>query len=274
VLPAGPLWISATGDTPYYRLRRAIGSAEAAGAGPIWVSLAGGTEAFVMAEAHKVPLRFRCDAPIPVVGVSPRVTLSIQTSREGTWVLGASTFLAEVDEAGAHAAIDGLGPECLVGGCEVLAEPVRAECNAVSDADVVPRVRLGGEHGCLSPIFRKGVELSAFRADLGESVSRLGLGDGEPLIVSPEARVSVEVVLAVLGAFVDRGLPAPALAQPLVEGNDGPPLCTAEVTDAAGLDRAAAKWWGASVRAAQIAAAPDQAPGVAPGIPLPDGAPK
>jgi hypothetical protein len=49
----------------------------------------------------------------------------------------------------------------------------------------------------------------------------------------------------VLGGFRDAGANVPALGLSLlVEGNDGPPICDADIRDAASLAAAGARWLG------------------------------
>ncbi|MEQ1504092.1 MAG: hypothetical protein ABMB14_17750 [Myxococcota bacterium] len=254
-----PVWVSAPPDLPFWGVRRLLGSARDAGAADAWLSIAGSPEVFPISPAPRYELGGVCEAPIPVRGVEPLITVSIQTGADGEWALATARFVP-VTERGPT---DGLAPECLaIPPCDALFPdgPLRAACLAPGDA-APERVGLGGDTGCLLPIAKQPEDVAGWRPELTARITALGLGERPLRIVMPEARSRLDAVVAVVGAFVDAGLPAPAIgATLLVEGNDGPPVCNASVQDRDGLALAGARWIG-GVLAKAAAPPPAEATG-------------
>lgn len=241
-----PVLVELPPDTPFWKVRKVLGSAKVAGTGPIWLS-SGGSEAFPLAASPRYELGGACETPIAVTGARPLVTLSLQTGADGAWVLASARFLPVT----AKGPVQGLPDECLsVPSCDAVyaAGPLRAACEAAT-GDAPERVDLGAEIGCLLPIARSPEEVATWREELPAVIGALGLGAQELLVVMPEARTRYDAVLAVLGGFVDAKADAPSVAHTLlVEGNDGPPVCNAPVRTARALEEAGARWVGAHVR--------------------------
>ncbi len=240
-----PLWVDVPADTPFWKLRRVVGSARAAGLSPVSFRVAGAPEVHEVVRPERYGLGFRCAAPVPVTAFEPLVTLSVQAGGDGAWVVATSTFLP----VGPDGPVDGYPPECLaVPPCgELFADPAARE--ACERGGGQRRVDLGGEWGCLLPIAKSPEQVSEWRRLLPGLVERLGLADLRLRVVMPEAKVRVDAVAAVLDGLTDAGL-RPALGtESLVEGNDGPPVCMAVVRDRATMAAAAAAYAG-SLRAA------------------------
>ena len=238
------LWAELPASLPWYRARKVLGSAAEAGVEPVLLSVAGASRVLRLGEEAPIRLRMSCPGgALPWTGGVPRITLALQRSAEGTWAVAHARFLPVIDGV----PTEGLPASCLAPAtCAVryLGADLQA-CEAGRAAPVDGRVALGGEVGCLLPFLNHPDELHRWTAELPRVLRRLGLHGTEPVVVSPEARVRWDAVLAVLGAFEDAGLPIPALGKPLVEGNDGPPLCDAEVRDAASLSAVGARRAGA-----------------------------
>ena len=237
----GGVWIDLPGDTPWYRVRKMIGSARAAGVPAIWLGVSNEAAAPVLAgEEPTIGLKMSCrNGPLAWTGVQPRVTLAIQRSAEGTWVVANARFLPVVDGV----PTDGLPPECLASvTCADRYAGAEAEaCEAGRVEPFAGRVELGGEVGCMLPFLGPETPLASWVDALPPVLKSLTLDAGDPVLVSPEAKVRWDAVVAVLRGFPDAGLPVPALGKPLVEGNDGIPMCTADVRDGAGLRAAGAR---------------------------------
>jgi hypothetical protein len=248
------LWVDLPPDTEFWAMRRILGSASDAGSGSVWVG-SSASEAFSMSPPPKFAIASCQEAPIPVEGVEPMVTLSLQTGREGQWVVASARFVPITTQRGAKVPTDGLEPGCLVADCaKAFTDP--ALVAACEEGGGVERVELGASNGCFLPIARAPEEVARWRAELPGVLGALGLGERAMKVVMPEARSRVDAVLAVVGGFVDARLPPPSIGTSvLVEGNDGPPVCNATVRDRAALDLAAARWLG-SLRPA----APPEAP--------------
>ncbi len=238
-----PLRVELPGDTPFWKLRQVLGSAKAAGTGPASLAAAGESEVVELLEPARYGLGGVCEAPIPVSGVEPLVTLSLQSGVDGAWVVATATFLPITDRG----PVDGYPASCLqVPGCEVLYPegPLRAACAAGEAEGADRRVELGGEHGCLLPIARTPDQVSVWRQDVPAVAERLGLPDRPLLVVMPEARNRVDALVAMLAGLKQAHVRAPVGATMLVEGNDGPPVCTATVRDRASFEAAGARWLG------------------------------
>lgn len=238
-------WLSLPAELPWYRARKLVGSASAAGVAQRWLSIEGGPAAPVMeGEPPRSRLQVGCaSGPVPWTGVAPRVTVALQRSTDGTWALATARFVPVVDGV----PTEGLPATCLAPmACSALYQGDDAEaCEAGRAEGARSRVTLGDEVGCLLPLIRKGGDLAMWEESLPRVLRRLGLDEGPTVVVSPEARIRMDVVLATLDAFAAVDAPGPTLGRPLVEGNDGAPLCQAEVRDAASLRRAAARYAGA-----------------------------
>jgi hypothetical protein len=238
-----PILVDLPGDTPFWKVRKILGSIRTAGAGPAFLAVAGSGEAFPLAQAPRFGLGGVCDAPLPVSGAEPLVTVSLQTGTDGAWVVATGRFLPVLPSG----PTEGYPTSCLaVPACDALFPdgPLRTAC-ASPTARAPERVALAGETGCLLPIAKTPDQVARWRAELPGVLGRLGLGKRPLLLVMPEARTRLDALLAVLGGFRDAGLPVPSVgATLLVEGNDGPPVCNAEVRDEAALGAAGARWLG------------------------------
>ena len=253
-----PLWLSLPPETAFWGVRRVIGSAKEAGVGPIFLSASGGKDALPVLSPPRYEIAMGCDAPVPVRGADLLVTLSLQGGPEESWVIGSARFVP-ITEKGPT---DGLPDECLlVPPCEELFPegPERAACadqaqRAKSGEPSFPsRVTFGGERGCLLPIAKSPPEAEKWRSELGRLVPVLGLSERKLLVIMPEAKVRLDALLPLMGAFAASGV-TPALGTAtLVEGNDGPPVCNASIQSADALAEAAARWLGAHIRPEAIA---------------------
>ncbi|MEZ4241616.1 MAG: hypothetical protein R3F59_36805 [Myxococcota bacterium] len=254
-----PLWVDLPADTPFWVVRQALNSGDEAGARPAWLSVRGdgAPEAFAVTPPPKFTIGGACDAPVPVTGVEPLVTVSVQTGPDGAWVLATARLIPETAQGPTE-----LEADCLaVPTCDALfPEGAAREACAAQQAPAPQRVTLGGELGCLLPLAKQPGDVAAWRSGLAQRVEELGLGDTPLRVVMPEAMSRLDAVLAVVGGFVDAGLPPPSIGtQLLVEGNDGPPVCNAPVRDRASLELAGARWLG-GMRAWAAASAPAPAP--------------
>ncbi len=244
----GPVWVDLPGDAPWFMARRVIGTARSQGHDELYVSVAGSGEALHPEAPPRYGLAGVCpDGPFEVLGVEPLVTLAPQRGREGAWVLGTARILPVVQLGDKRQPVDGLPAECLrVPSCDALFTdgPLRAACDGGGDDPGARRLRLGGPYGCLLPIAKAPDQIGTWRTELAALAPVLGLDRQDLLMVMPEARTRWGGVLALLGGLRDGGRSIPALGTPLVEGNDGPPVCNATVRTSAQLETAAAAWVG------------------------------
>lgn len=239
-----PLWFELPADTPFWKLRKLVGSAKEAGHPVAGLAVHDRRDqAVTWLPPARYGLAGTCSEPVVVKGVEPLVTLSIQSGADGAWVVATATFLPVTDKG----PVDGYDDPCLaVPACDALYPegPLREACLLGEAHGGERRVELGGEHGCLLPIAREPEQVEVWRTDLGEVVRRLGLADRKLLVVMPEARIRVDALVAVIGGLAGAGARAPVGSTMLVEGNDGPPVCTATVRDRATFEAAGARWLG------------------------------
>lgn len=246
---SGPLWVELPADTPFHIVRRVVNSARATDREPMVLSASGGDVVHPVVAAPRYGLGGACpDGPRPVEGVAPLITISVQTGRDGAWLLGNARFLPVVARYGDVGPVDGLPPGCLqVPACDSLFDgDAAAACSeGVTDAMATPRVGLGGPTGCMAKIASEPAEVEGWKDEVAALVRSLGLGRQPLVMIMPEARVRLDALLALLTGFERAGAGTPAVGTTLlIEGNDGPPLCRAEVRDAAALDQAGARWLG------------------------------
>lgn len=239
-----PAWVSAPADTPWMLVRKLLVTADEAGIATRWVSADTGP---AWGPSHKPAARFlpTCDADgMPVDGVSRRVSIEIFHGSDGNWIEASAHFAAA---SGGGAAL-GLPSTCWRGAsCEQVG-PLAAVCSAASGATDVPsRVAIAGPIGCMLPIRKQPGDEAAWPLELSTNLTGLGITAADEGTLLVEANVPLGVVLAVMQGFTDAGLPPPALGLPLVEGHGRPPICTATVRDAATLNHAAARWFGAQL---------------------------
>lgn len=234
-----PVFLDLPPETPFWMVRRMVGSAREAGAPATWIGVGGA--AVELPEPPRFALAACAGAPVTVTGAEPLLTFSLQTGPEGAWLVASARFVP-VSGAGP---VDGLDRTCLtVPPCDELFPdgPLRAAC---AEAGGPSRVELGGPSGCILPIARGPAEGDQWRAELAPILTDLGVADHPLRVVMPEAMSRIDTVLGVVGAFVDAGMPAPGVGTAaLVEGNDGPPVCNAPVRDRAALAEAGARWLG------------------------------
>ena len=245
------LWMELPPTATFLLLRSLANAAHKSGVASVVVSQHGGERAYPLAEPPHYALRGTCpDGPFTVVGVSPLVTVSVQTGADGTWLVGTVRFLPVADLNGSEQAVDGLSRDCLaVPACAELygeTPSLQQACETGAASEDVPsRWAWGGEVGCVAPIAKADGDVQGLAPPLAETVRRLELGQHPLRMVMPEAQASVAAVLAVLAGFDEANIPTPAVGTTLlIQGNDGPPLCNAPIRDAAGLAQASAKWLG------------------------------
>jgi len=238
---ASGVWVDLPPSLTWYRARKLFGSAKTAGTAPVFLSIEGGDAEPLRAGVDRsIGLKMSCrDGPLAWSGVQPRITLALQKSSEGSWAVANARFLPVV----AGVPTDGLPSTCLAPrSCDDWYTGAdAAACEAGRTEAFDGRVSLGGPVGCLLPFLNTPDDLASWTVELPPVLKGLGIDGTEPLLVSPEARIRWDTVMVTLGAFAAAGLPLPALGKPLVEGNDGPPMCDADVLDAASLSAAAAR---------------------------------
>ncbi|HHO54531.1 MAG TPA: hypothetical protein ENK18_27580 [Deltaproteobacteria bacterium] len=242
-----PIWLDLPADTPFYVVRKLLNSARHADSGPPILSIQGASRTFTLSDPPSYGLGGACtEGALPVLGTEPLITLSVQTGRGGTWVVGSARFLPVVERRGQRRPVDGLPDRCLAApdcGHLFAGDPVlEAACREGSEAGAPGRVLLGGGNGCLLPIASGPGELEAWRRELPGRIELLGLGEQELLMVMPEAGVRLDALIAVIEGF-QPGVPAVGSAL-LIQGNDGPPICNAPVRSRADLVAAGARWLG------------------------------
>jgi hypothetical protein len=246
---APSVWITAADDTPWYLARKALGSAAAAGHPRPWLTGPWGTVRAT--EQPPIALKMRCAAgPLAWEGAQARVTVALQRNDEATWIRATAQALPLVDGR----PTEGLPASCLepVGCAALFDEPsARAACELGLAEGAPARVELGLEVGCLMPLRKGPDDDAAWRTAMPLAVGQLGLGRSGPVILTPEASIPWSLVTMTLVSFAEAGLPIPSLGGPLIEGNDGPPVCVADVRDAAGLETWRAKVVGGWLRSAQ-----------------------
>lgn len=254
---ASGLWIDLPPALPWYRARKLLGSARTAEVEPVLLSVQGRDGTLRSGKEPEIGLKMTCrEGPLEWFGVQPRITVALQSSREGSWAVANARFLPVVEGV----PTDGLPSECLAPHqCEDWYTGADAEaCGVGRAARFDGRVELGGPVGCLAPFLRSPDDLASWTAELPPVLKGLGLDGTEPVLVSPEARIRWDTVFTALDAFPRAGLPVPALGKPLVEGNDGYPLCTANVKDGAALSAAGARRAGTLLQAAAPPAEEDE----------------
>ena len=245
---APAVWLPLPADTAWYRVRKVVGSAEAAGVPAVWLSTEGSPPRVQEGPARGVGLKMSCrGGPMAFTDVVPRVTMSLQRSADGIWGIATASFLPVIDGR----PTDGLPARCIQPrSCsDLYTGPAADACEAGRRGEPAPsRVSLGGDVGCLLPLLRQEGDLAMWDRELPAVLKHLGLSSEMPVVVSPEARIRYDVVVAALAGFDVAGLPVPSLGKPLVEGNDGAPLCTAEVRSAEALELATARYAGSLMR--------------------------
>lgn len=238
-----PLWVELPPETPFWAVRRVLGTAKEAEITSIWLSAAGSPELFPVTPAPRFTIGGACAEPIAVTGAAPLITVSLQRGADGAWVVATARFIPIT----ADGPTEVLSNDCLAApSCDTLfTDPKLLEACNSGVPGAPERVTLAGERGCLLPIARTPDMVAAWRPELARVIGVLGLGDHPLRVVMPEARTRLDAVFAVLGGFVDAGLPVPNVgATLLVEGNDGPPVCNATVRDKQQLAEAGARWLG------------------------------
>lgn len=241
-----------TPETPWMALRKLVNSARAADVGELRLA----TADRVWEPAR--PVRSRWARPscepgsVEILGVDAAFTLELHGGPDLTWALASARFrpLARVD--GAEVPLDDLPPACWTGAsCALVPEAGRTACEAArTSADPAPaRVELAGAWGCLLPLAKAPEELAGWTPALATLLEGYGVGPEHDVMLIPEASVRFAAMAAVLDAFAARGQAPPTLGLPLVEGNDGPPICEVDIRDRDALARAMGAWWGAQLRA-------------------------
>lgn len=234
-----PMWVDLPEDSPFWLVRKVVESAWAAGAAEVFLGT--GDLAVPIAPTPRLGIGTCAGESAMAVGVAPLVTLAIEADARESWVRGSATFLPVLADVGPTVGVEG----CVARGpCAPLFSAERASACDAADPTAPGRVDLGGAAGCLAAR-ATGPADAAWRPEIAAAARRLALTEGSLVAVSPEARIRLRGVLAVLAGLRDAGIPRPALSTAaLVEGNDGPPDCSASVRDARDLELGAARWLG------------------------------
>lgn len=244
----GPIVIVGQPETDWVLVRKAVMSARYAERSPVFLS--DGQQAWPLGSPPARGVGGLCPSgPRQVQGMARQLTLELFKGSHGTWLEASVRVLPVVDGR----PMLSLPTECWAGASCAQA-PNPDHCGAAESA--AARIPVAGPVGCMLPIRKEPGQEAAWPAELAANLKRLGWTERDATYVILEAPVPWSAVTAVLGGVAQAELPQPALGLPLVEGHGSPPPCTAEVRDAAALDRAVSAWWGQQVAAATAADAP------------------
>jgi len=245
-----PVWITAPARTEWVFVRKLFLTSQEAGIREIWLGLHGSEEAFVQPEpgGRRSYNRTCKEGPLPILGVETTLSLNLHNSADGTWALGNARFQPIAKRRDIRQPIVDLPVTCWSPTtCGIFTGPAAAACEQATTAPLPPRVPIGGQQGCLSPILKELDGADRWRRALAESLGGLEVAPTMETLLMIEAQAPWTSVVAVMGAFSDGSLPSPALGGPLLEGHEGPPVCDAPIRDGAGLERAAAIWLGSQL---------------------------
>lgn len=234
-----PIRVDLPGDTPWYQVRALATSA--AERHPDVELAVGGRRLGALRPPSGRWLPTCAGAPRAARDLAAEVRLTLQASADGEWVVATARFAPVWD--GVRTDTPATCWTSLP--CDAVFDrpDLRAACAAGAATGAPTRVRLGGANGCAAPIVRG--DATRYREALTASLQQWELGPGVDLVVSPEPEVRWATVAATLDAIAAAGLPFPVFPDALVSGDDGPPVCNAEVRDAAGLAAATARDYGA-----------------------------
>lgn len=239
------VFLRASEDSPWMMVRKLVNSAQQAQVGALWLGT--GDRAWPTPRTARGRWASPSCEPdsIEVVAVDTAFTIELYRGADGLWALGSARFRPVVVENGAHVAKSDLPPSCWKGvTCDLLApETARAAC-AETTSPAPMRIQIAHDDGCLLPIARRPADLARWTEGLTELIARYGIASEHDVMLIPEATMPFGAVAAVLDAFAAHDQPSPTLGLPLIEGNDGPPLCTTSTRDRASLERAVGAWLG------------------------------
>ena len=234
-----PIRVDLPGDTPWYQVRALATSA--AERHPAVELAVDGRRLGALRPPTGRWLPTCTGAPRAARDLAPEVRLTLQSSADGEWVVATARFAPVWDGVRTET------PDACWSSspCDaVFADAdLRAACEDGAASGAPPSARLGGENGCAAPIVRD--DPTRYREALTASLRRWGLNAAVDLVVSPEPEVRWATVAATLDAIAAAGLPFPVFPDGMVSGDDGPPVCNAQVRDAAGLAAASARDYGA-----------------------------
>lgn len=240
-------------DTPWMALRKLVNSAGAAQVGELRLA----TADRLWDPAR--PARSRWASPtcepgsVGITGVDMAFTLEVHGGPDRAWALASARFRAVAQVDGAEVPLDELPPSCWSGArCDLLPEAARPACEAaLASSEPAPaRVDVAGRWGCLLPLAEAPADLARWTSELAGLLEAWGVRADSDVMLIPEANVPFSTLAAVLDAFASLDQPPPTLGLPLVEGNDGPPICEAAIRDREALDRAMGAWFGARLHEA------------------------
>ncbi len=241
------VWIDAAGTASWAEVRQLAASSAEGGATELWWVLDGtAVGPSDLTRRGTGSLRSTCgEAPDPITGLSRRYTLTLESSADETWARARVHFRPMVGDA--LVPTEGLSPACwapttcaaLLDTAELvpLCEAARSQRGKVSR-----HASLGAADGCLAPLWRGVAPAWPTVANL----QALGVPPSDVTLV-PEARVPWAVVHRTLADFERLGESLPQIPWALIEGNDGPPTCDADVRSIEDLALAEALWLGASL---------------------------
>lgn len=237
------VWIHVGEETPWLMTRKLVNSAKRAGV-EVWLGT--DTRAWPPPRPHRsrwAPAD--CEArSAAVVGVDRALTLEIHRDADGMWMLASVRFRPVVQRGSARVAEDDLPPACWEGASCALLEGAAREACRTAVGDAPSRVEVAGEVGCLLPLAKAPDQAAAWARPLGAWLGDWGFTGDHDVMLIPEAKVPFSALAAVFDAFGQLGQPPPSLSLPLIEGNEGAPICDVAIRDRAALDRAEGAWLG------------------------------
>jgi hypothetical protein len=234
--------IGAPSDTAWYRVRTLLQTARMSGRADIRLVSADEVMGPLRTPPVWVPL---CNHVEIARSAAPLIRLDLQHGPEGDWIMASARF-QPLGEQGLLDTTDACwkGITCAEAWP---AGPLRDACELGAREGAVERVTLGGPIGCAAPIAKPGTgDDWAQELTTNLKLWRLERAD---VLLSTEPAVSygrfVEATLAIGRA----GYGFPLLPEALIQGNEGPPVCDAEIRDAGALAVATARWYGAHANA-------------------------
>jgi hypothetical protein len=242
--PPGPATVALSPDDPWYRARTLYHALGESGRTEVWFEGQGGAR-FGPIRATTDSYRTQCMEPLLASGAAPIVRLDLHHGSDGDWIEASARLQPVIRGRPAD-----LAAECWSGRTCALTFPpgkLLSACEEGSASGAPDRVTLGGKSGCAAPIARAG-DSADWARELGEALHDWGLDARSELVLSPEPAVPYRRFTEVLGAIAAAGAQFPLIPEAMVQGNEGPPLCTADVRDAVALETAAARWYGANLR--------------------------
>ncbi len=238
-VPPQPYTLTARDNDPWYRVRTVYLTATKAGLGPATFVGGGGVSGPTSAR----PAGAACAAGASATAARPTTRMDLFGDRAEAWVELSARF---------HPVLDGFAAdlplECWTGpACDLTypAGSARESCLSGEREGAADRVTLGGASGCAAPIAKAEGD-GSWASDLTTTLRGLGLSAGDRLLISPEPLVPFQRFLEATRAVTAAGVAFPTIPESMVQGNDGPPACTAEIRDAEALGLAAARWYGAN----------------------------